>query len=145
MIARRNGHSPNELKNNNMARYYQFVLPQPALGELVAKVLDDLDGYEVNEVVAGLEEIATTSKLSLKGITSDALSIANELKDDDKYLDRQPTDRLIVAMALSDADAELLITEDSWLIGNSVIQDLSKRLKDNGERNCPLNVIGFLK
>ncbi len=145
LIKKEHGHSLNELKNSSTAKHYDFVLPQPALGELMAKIFTDLKGKDLNEAFAELRKIVETLSISPEGVTSKALEIAGELGDEDEFLDKQPTDRLIVGMALGDAEVERLLTLDSKLIGNRAIQDFAKRMIQRKEREYGLYITDSLR
>jgi hypothetical protein len=154
VIKKENGLNVNKLRNINRNKSVVFRLPQPALGEAINKLFwdpkrnekrghrsargdADYDAsmrtfLELKELVNLNKDIDKESKenwvVDTVPVSPEALRKANDLMSRDSHLEEQPTDALIVAVALVDADARWLLTKDSLLIGNKAIKEISEEM-----------------
>ncbi len=115
---------------------YHIIISQIVLGESIAVITKK--NNDPSEIIRKLY-----SKMDKYGIGSDNMKPPPKEAFDIMTLlssktDLDPTDTMIVSHALADPNSKFFFTSDSKLIGNQVIEDIEKELRDNDKRSVEM-------
>lgn len=121
------------------AESHSLVASQVALGEAVAVILRrGPDSARMLHGLFGLLDYRVGQGGCMPPLDGAVLVVLNELVAVVPELDM--TDRAILAHALADPDASLLVTNDGAMIGNPAIAQYETYLRAQGRRNVKLTV-----
>ena len=114
-------------------------VPQVIIGETVATVMRDFDPDEWEETVgrimraaADVADPATCLPPLDTAVAERARRLMNNIK---RWTD---TDALFAAQALQGPESQKVLTNDSTLTGSDELREMSREMKENGERSWDL-------
>ncbi|MGC8696730.1 MAG: type II toxin-antitoxin system VapC family toxin [Conexivisphaera sp.] len=116
----------------------EVYFPQPALGEAISVLLRDADlrdlmGY-IKRLVDNLHEL----RVKVTPITWSALELVRELQEHDEWL--EPTDALIMGIALADNECDRLLTLDRKMAESLAVGRVLQRLREKGAGERDLKI-----
>ena len=135
-LTKKPSHDINRLLSCLKHNTYNIIISQIVLGESIAVIMRD--NNDPSEIIKKL-----CNKMYKYGIGSDNMKPPPKEAFDIMMLlssktDLGPTDTMIVSHALADPNSKFFFTSDSKLIGNQVIEDIEKELRDNDKRSVEM-------
>ena len=118
---------------------YVVKVPQVIIGEAVATVMRDYDPDEWEEVVGRMmQAIADVADPAtcLPPLDTAVVELADQLKA--RIVGLADTDALLAAQALSDPQAQKVLTRDKLLGGSDILKAVVREMIENGEREYTL-------
>ena len=126
-----------QLKQNT----FEVFVSQTVLGEVITKIFQRSASTHT-DVLSKLPNVLQDHNINptncLTPLPSEALDIMSYIRKHDLYLDM--TDIMIVSHALADPKSKFFFTNDTKLIGNSVINKYDVALNNDGKREMNLEI-----
>jgi predicted nucleic acid-binding protein len=118
----------------------EVYFPQPALGEAISVLLRDADPRDIKpmEYIKKLVDNLQLSSVEVTPITRSALELALELQEHDERL--EPTDALIMGIALADNKCDRLLTLDRKMAESLAVGRVLQRLREKGAGKRDLKI-----